>query len=56
MDFQTIKDAVCVGLIIKKPRVKSTILAIENNRIKYSIGNNGNYKYITFYMLEQAYN
>lgn len=56
MVFQEVINSISVGMKIKKPRVESEILAIDGIRIKYSIGNKGNSKYITTEMLEGAFN
>jgi len=56
MVFQEVINSIYVGMKIKKPRVESEILAVDDTRIKYSIGNKGNSKNITTKMLEDAFN
>lgn len=56
MEFQEVINSIYVGMKVKKPKVESIILAIDGTRIRYSIGNKGNSKYITTEMLEEAFN
>lgn len=55
MEFPEVINSIYEGMKIKKPRVESTILSIAGTRIRYSIGNKGNSKYITTKMLEDAF-
>lgn len=56
MEFQEVINSIYVGMKIKKPRLESEIIAIEDTRIIYSIGNKGNSKNITTEMLVGAFN
>ncbi|MCM3721185.1 hypothetical protein [Solibacillus isronensis] len=56
MEFQEVINSIYVGMKFKKPRVESEIIAINDKRIIYSIGNKGNSKNITIEALENAFN
>lgn len=55
MDFLTFKNSLSAGLEFHKPNVTSRILKIDNKGFTYSIGRKGNYKKVSFDLLEEAY-
>lgn len=56
MNYSTFKDSLYDRLEFQKPTVKSKILKINNNGFTYAIGKEGNYKKVSFNVLEAAFN
>ncbi|OLN21326.1 hypothetical protein BTO30_15560 [Domibacillus antri] len=55
MEYATFKESLYKGLEFKKAKVTSKILKIEDNCIRYSIGQNGNSKKVTFEEFQAAF-
>lgn len=55
MNYLSFKNSLYEGLEFHKPNVISTILKIDENGFTYSIGKVGNYKKISFEVLEAAF-